>query len=52
VRTENKLAKFWLDPVSLADSGRYSRMELNRLAAIVERHRDAFLEQWDEFFGR
>ena len=52
VRTENKLAKFWLDPLSLADSGRYSRSELNQVAAIVERHREAFLERWYEFFGR
>ena len=35
VRHEQKLAKFWLEPVSLASSGRFSAPELRAIERIV-----------------
>lgn len=52
VRRENKVAKFWLDPVALERAGGLSRVELNVVAKLVNEHRDSLLEQWNEFFGR
>jgi hypothetical protein len=52
VRRENRVAKFWLDPVALQQAGGYGRQELNTIAAMVAEHRDALLEDWYEFFGR
>ena len=52
VRRENKVAKFWLDPVVLSRGGGFNRMELNRIARLVGAHRAEFLESWYEFFGR
>lgn len=52
VRHENRVAKFWLDPVALQKAGGYSRAELNTIAALVAEHRDTLLESWYEFFGR
>jgi hypothetical protein len=52
VRRENRVAKFWLDPVALQKAGGYSRPELNTIAAIVHKHRDMLMESWYEFFGR
>lgn len=52
VRRENKVAKFWLDPVALQRTGGYSRLELNKIAAMIEEHRETLLESWHEFFGR
>lgn len=51
VRRENNVAKFWLDPVTLQKAGGFSRNELNRIAHLVNEHRDHFLESWYEFFG-
>ena len=52
VQRENRVAKFWLDPVALQRAGGYTRPELNLIAAKVHEHRDALLESWYEFFGR
>jgi len=51
VRRENKVAKFWLDPVALQKTGRFSRTELNRIARLVSEHREYLLERWHEFLG-
>ena len=51
VRRENKVAKFWLDPIALQRAGGYSRSELNTIASMLEEHRGSLLESWHEFFG-
>ncbi|MCB9877455.1 MAG: DUF4160 domain-containing protein [Planctomycetes bacterium] len=45
------LAKFWLDPVTLAASSRLSGRELRRLEQQVSEHRQEFLEAWRDYFG-
>jgi hypothetical protein len=45
------LAKFWLDPVVLAASSRFSGRELRRLEKQVLDHREQFLEAWRDCFG-
>ena len=47
-----KLARYWLDPVELASAARFRAHELNRLRALVVLHRPAFIEAWNEHFGR
>ncbi len=44
-------AKFWLDPVRLERSGRFSRAELARLQKLVERHKLEFRKKWNDYFG-
>jgi hypothetical protein len=51
VRREDKVAKFWLDPVVLQKAGGFSRTELNKIARLVDEQREYFLESWYEFFG-
>ena len=48
---ERKIAKFWLDPVALASTGRFSAFELRSIERIVLENRDRFSEAWNEFFG-
>ncbi|HZN41113.1 MAG TPA: DUF4160 domain-containing protein [Planctomycetota bacterium] len=45
------LAKFWLDPVALAASSRFSGHELRRLEKQVLDNREQFLEAWRDYFG-
>lgn len=52
VRREDMVAKFWLDPVALQQTGGFNRTELNSIAKLVQAHRAALLEGWYEFFGR
>jgi hypothetical protein len=51
VREGKKLAKFWLEPVSVASSTRFAARELNELTRLVGNHREEFLEAWNEHFG-
>jgi hypothetical protein len=51
VRQENKVAKFWLDPVVLQKAGGFSRTELHRIAELINENQEFLLEQWHEFFG-
>ncbi len=51
VQRENKVAKFWLDPIALQHTGGYNRTELNAIATLVREHRDTLLERWHEFFA-
>lgn len=44
-------AKFWLDPVDLADAKYLKNQELKRARLLVIQHHDEFLERWHEHFG-
>lgn len=50
-RDEN-VAKFWLDPVRLHESGGFRGAELNRVAALVGEQQALLLEAWREYFGK
>lgn len=48
VQRERFLAKFWLRPIALARSKRFSSHELMAIRRIVEAHEDELLEAWNE----
>ena len=45
-------AKFWLEPISLANSIGYNASELTRLRKLVTEHSERFQEKWREHFSR
>jgi len=47
----DKVAKYWLNPIELAESEGFRSHELTRVRALVIEHRALFLEKWDEHFG-
>jgi hypothetical protein len=51
VQRERFLAKFWLDPVSLARSTGFSPRELRRIQTLVTENQPRLLEAWHEFFA-
>ena len=51
VQHDRKAAKFWLEPVSLASSGRFSSSELRSIERIVLEKRKRFLEAWHGYFA-
>jgi hypothetical protein len=45
------LAKFWLNPVSLAGSTRFSPRDLRKIEGLVVENSDTLMERWNEYFG-
>jgi hypothetical protein len=43
VERDDKVAKYWLDPIRLQNSGGFNRIEKNQ---------DSLMEAWNEYFGR
>lgn len=46
------LAKFWLEPLSLADSLGYSPREIHRIRALVVHEREALVKGFDAICQR
>ena len=46
-----RYAKFWLDPVDLANNRGFREHELTQIRSIVMENREFFLERWYEYFG-
>ena len=51
VERDDRIAKFWLDPIRLQGSGGFSRVELARIAKLVSDHRVQLWEAWNEYFS-
>ena len=51
VERDDKMAKFWLDPIRLQSSGGFSRAEIARIQKLVNKHDIVFQEAWDAYFN-
>ena len=51
VRRDDCEAKFWLQPVSIADNLGYSQTELNRIEGHVNEHCQKLIDAYTEFHG-
>ena len=51
VERDDRIAKFWLKPIRLQDSGGFSRVEIRRVEGIVDENLAVLLRCWDEFFA-
>jgi hypothetical protein len=49
---DDKVAKFWLDPIRLQNSGGFNRLELKQIRSIIENNQELLMEAWNEYFGR
>jgi hypothetical protein len=52
IERDDKVAKFWLDPIRLQSSGGFNRLELRHVYSIIEENREFLMEAWNEYFGR
>ncbi len=50
VEREDKLAKFWLDPIRLQYSFGFSRVEIRRIEGIVRERHKQIMEAWHAYF--
>ena len=47
-----RYAKFWLEPVTLADVRAFRDHELTEIRSMVIDNRELFLGRWHEYFSR
>jgi hypothetical protein len=47
---EDKVAKFWLDPVRLHSNGSFSRNEIIRIQKVVVEYQIQLRETWNVYF--
>ena len=52
IERDDKIAKVWLEPIRLHNSGSFNRAELSRILNIIEENRDMMLEVWNDYFGK
>jgi len=48
---DRQIAKFWLDPVSLAGNHGFRKHELHRIEALVVKYEDHLIRSWHEYFN-
>ena len=51
VEKDNNYAKFWLNPVEIANSKGFKSHELTDLFKIVIKNKNLFEELWNEYFN-
>ena len=51
VEREDRIAKFWLNPVRLERSGGFARHEIALLLRTVTQHQKPLMRSWDEYFN-
>ena len=51
VKRDRQLAKFWLEPISLAKNRGFPEHELNHIARLVVKHRVTLIEAWYDYFS-
>ncbi len=51
VEHDDKIAKFWLDPVRLQNSGGFGRVEIGRIQKHINNNHLKLVEAWDDYFG-
>ena len=50
VERGGNVAKFWLDPIRLQNSGGFNRTEINRIQKIISKHLLQLMEACNEYF--
>ena len=51
VMRDNRVAKFWLDPVRIERSGGLRRSEIRQVQRIIKENQGVLLEAWDFYFN-
>ena len=51
VERDDKIAKFWLDPIRLQFSGGFNRVEIGRIEKIINEQYSKLRKAWNEYFG-
>jgi hypothetical protein len=50
VERDDRIAKFWLDPIRLQSSGGFPRTEITRIRELMVEHYSQLVEAWNDYF--
>ncbi|MEW6718675.1 MAG: DUF4160 domain-containing protein [Chloroflexota bacterium] len=51
VQREKMTCKFWLEPIALSKSKRFTSRELNRIREMIQDNLETIIEAWHEHCG-
>ena len=51
IERDDKIAKYWVEPVSMSDAGGFGPSELRAIERIVIKHESAIVKKWHEYFN-
>jgi len=51
VERDDKVARFWLDPIRLSRSGGFNRSEIGRIHKLIEKNSNKIEEAWNDYFS-
>jgi len=51
VKRDDAIAKYWLQPISLAKCRGFKESELRKVEKLVERFQQQLVEAWHDYFG-
>jgi hypothetical protein len=51
VKRDQRIAKYWLQPISLAINRGFAAHELRQVERLVAKHQAVLVEAWNEYFG-
>ena len=51
VERDDHIAKLWLSPVRLAESGGFKARELREIERIAQENENILMDAWNEYFG-
>lgn len=51
VGRDDKVAKFWLEPIMLHSSSGFNRTEISRIQKMIEENHTRLVEAWNDYFG-
>lgn len=51
IEREDNIAKIWLDPIRLQNSGGFSRSEIRRILSVIGEHQIELLEACNDYFS-
>ena len=51
VERDEKIAKFWPEPIRIHGSGGFSRAEISKIQEIIKERHVRLMEAWDDYFG-
>jgi hypothetical protein len=51
VERDGDIAKFWLDPIRLQNSGGFSRNEIRKIEDLITENQQELLRSWYDYFS-
>lgn len=52
VEKAENVAKFWVDPIALADNFGFNSKELKEIGKLIDENKELIINSWNEYFNK